>query len=199
MPACVRVPSSIPKMWHTPRLTIRRFRPEDRPDLHALQGDPEATRFVGGPWAPAQTRETLERIVANYASTELEWLAVADRQTDRVLGVCWLNELASRWCDALGWGPEIQLGYRYAREHWDKGYATEAGRAMLRRGFDELGLESIVAIVDVRNEASERVLQKLGMRQVANGECGEISLRGYRIDRAVNPSSRITAARRVRS
>jgi RimJ/RimL family protein N-acetyltransferase len=55
---------------------------------------------------------------------------------------------------------------------------------MLRRGFDELGLPRIVAVVDVRNVASERVMRKLGMRHTASGTHGEIALRGYAIDRA---------------
>ncbi len=170
-------------MWQTSRLVIRRFRPDDWEDLHALQGDPEATKFIGGPWTAAKTREVTAHIAAAYAENELEWFAVADRGTDCVLGVCWLGRLNPKWGDALGWGPEIELGYRYARAHWDRGFATEAGHAMLRRGFRELGLETVVAIVDVLNPASERVMQKLGMTLVARGERDGITLRGYRIDR----------------
>jgi RimJ/RimL family protein N-acetyltransferase len=170
-------------MWQTPRLTIRQLRPDDWKDLHALQGDPEATKFIGGPWSPDKTREVANRIVAAYPDKPLEWFAVADRSTDRVLGVCWLGQLNPKWCDALGWGPEIELGYRFARPFWSRGYATEAGDAMLRRGFSELGLKTIVAIVDALNPASERVMQKLGMTRAADGERDGITLRGYRIDR----------------
>ncbi len=58
----------------------------------------------------------------------------------------------------------MELGYRYVRRHWGNGYATEAGRAMLRRGFEELGLPQIVAIVRPENTASDRVLNKLCMQ-----------------------------------
>ena len=102
-------------MWQTPRLSIREFRTDDWQDLHALQGDPEATKFVGGPWSPEKTREVTDRIVEAYPDKPLEWFAVADRSTDRVLGVCWLGQLSPKYCEALGWGPEIELGYRYAR------------------------------------------------------------------------------------
>jgi RimJ/RimL family protein N-acetyltransferase len=170
-------------MWHTPRLSIRPFRSDDWQDLHALQGDPEATKYIGGPWSAEKTREVTSRIIEAYASKPLEWFAVADRATDRVLGVCWLGQLNPKWCNALGWGPQIELGYRYARAHWNCGYATEAGGAMLRRGFVELGLETIVAIVDVLNPASERVMQKLGMTPVAHGVRDGITLRGYSIVR----------------
>jgi len=171
-------------MWQTPRLTIRQFRSDDWEDLHVLQGDPEATKYVGGPWSVEQTREAIGRTMEAYATKSLAWFAVADRVTDRVFGVCWLGQLKPKWCDTLGWGPEIELGYRYARAYWNRGFATEAGHAMLRRGFGELGLERVVAIVDVLNPASERVMQKLGMTLVAQGTRDGIMLRGYRIDRA---------------
>ena len=50
-------------MWQTSRLNIRQFRIDDWQDLHALQGDPEATRFLGGPWSEEKTREVTARII----------------------------------------------------------------------------------------------------------------------------------------
>jgi RimJ/RimL family protein N-acetyltransferase len=167
----------------TPRLIIRRFRSEDWPDLHQLQGDPEATKFLGGFWSEDKTREVTMRIAMAYETNPWEWLAVADRATDRVLGACWLGPLNPKWCTALGWGSQIELGYRYAKQYWGKGYATEAGRAMLARGFGELKLPRIVAITDVGNAASERVIQKLGMKFVGGGTHGDVSIRGYAMDR----------------
>jgi RimJ/RimL family protein N-acetyltransferase len=91
----------------TPRLRIRRLRLEDWRDLHEMQGDPEATRFLGGVWSEEKTRDVIGKIVSNYEQTELDWLAVADRESDVVVGVCWLNQLQTKWCDALGIGPSI--------------------------------------------------------------------------------------------
>jgi RimJ/RimL family protein N-acetyltransferase len=113
----------------------------------------------------------------------LKWLAVTDRKTGKVLGTCWLGKLNAKWCKALGIGEPIELGYRYAKRHWGKGYAKEAARAMLRRGFEELNLLEIVAIVDIRNGASERVLQKLGMKYRSGAECEGITIRFYSITR----------------
>lgn len=172
----------MPNHWLTPRLRIRQFRADDWRDLYELHGDPQAMQFLGGVWSEQKTREVLSKIIAAYEQTELEWLAVADRNTDAVLGVCWLNPLQSKWCDALGIGPSIQLGYRYARKHWGQGYATEAARAMLQRGFNELNLSRIVAIVDVNNTASERVLQKLRMTCTGSAECDGIRIRGYALE-----------------
>ena len=162
---------------------IRHFRVDDWRDLHQMQGDPDATAFIGGPWTEERCRDVTARSVATYATNPWEWWAVTDRGTDRVLGACWLGPLHEKWCAALGWGAEIELGYRYARAHWGKGYATEAARAMLGRGFGELGLRRVVGIVDVRNTASERVLRKLGMRDAGTGAHDDVVIRGYTLDR----------------
>jgi [ribosomal protein S5]-alanine N-acetyltransferase len=59
------------------------------------------------------------------------------------------------------------LAFCLAREYWGRGLATEAGHAFVKLGFDELGLKRIVAVADVRNAASIRVLEKLGFVCIA--------------------------------
>ena len=156
-------PSPPPTHWETPRLLVRRFRPDDFDAFYELHGGPEAMRFLGGPWTRQKTREVLDAIVAAYPAKPLEWHAVERRVDDAVIGACWLGKLGPRWEASLGPG-HVELGYRYARRFWGHGYATEAARAMLRRAFDELKLPQVVAIVDARNTASERVIQKVGMK-----------------------------------
>ena len=56
---------------------------------------------------------------------------------------------------------EVQIGYKFAKSHWGRGYATEAAQAWLRCGFDQLGLQKIVAFVHPQNAASIRVIRKL--------------------------------------
>jgi RimJ/RimL family protein N-acetyltransferase len=167
--------------WETDRLILRRFRHDDFDALYELHSDPEAMRFLGGAWTPEKTRETLERIIANYARTDLDWHAVERRSDGAVMGVCWLGRLGVRWEVNLGPGL-VELGYRYAKRFWGQGYATEAGAAMLRRGFEELKLPRIVAIVDVLNVASERVIQKLGMQYRKTFEQEGMTIKFYTID-----------------
>jgi RimJ/RimL family protein N-acetyltransferase len=75
--------------------------------------------------------------------------------TQQVIGAAGLTHLAD--------GPEIEVGYRFLREHWGKGYATEAARAALEFGLNELGLERIVAVTLPTNRASQNVMEKCGM------------------------------------
>ena len=59
---------------------------------------------------------------------------------------------------------EVDVGFRFMRVHWGKGYATEAARASLQYGFNEYSLDRIVGRAMKENAASLRVLEKLGMR-----------------------------------
>jgi ribosomal-protein-alanine N-acetyltransferase len=148
----------------TPRLTIRQLRPSDLSGLHELQGDPEATRFIGGVWTPERTRVVLETIIRNYKNGHLEWYAVAEQKTDEFLGVCFLAPFSPQRCEEIDGKPHIELGFRFVRRYWGQGYATEAAEAMLEWGFRKLNLDEIVSIVAPENVASERVLHKLGMQ-----------------------------------
>ena len=80
------------------------------------------------------------------------------RATGKVIGAAGLTHLAG--------SAEIEVGYRFLKKHWGQGYATEAASASIRFGFDELGLERIVAVTLPENRASRRVMEKCGMRFV---------------------------------
>jgi RimJ/RimL family protein N-acetyltransferase len=60
-------------------------------------------------------------------------------------------------------GSAVEVGWRLPREHWGLGYATDAGRAAIAYGFDELGLDEIVSFTSHLNEPSRRVMERLGM------------------------------------
>ncbi|MFF8092880.1 GNAT family N-acetyltransferase [Streptomyces sp. NPDC016675] len=71
--------------------------------------------------------------------------------------------------------PAVEVGWRLGRSHWGQGLATEAAAAAVRFGFRERGLERIVSIAQVGNDASERIMTKLGMhpvRDTVNPSCG---------------------------
>jgi RimJ/RimL family protein N-acetyltransferase len=60
----------------------------------------------------------------------------------------------------------VELGYRLRRSAWGKGYATEGSRALIAKGFAELGVERVYATTMVVNVASRRVMEKAGLRFV---------------------------------
>jgi ribosomal-protein-alanine N-acetyltransferase len=93
--------------------------------------------------------------VAHQATHGFGLWVVEFRGGGEVIGVTGLGHLAD--------GPEVEVGYRFLRKHWDNGYATEAARASIEFGLDELGLKEIVAVTLSTNLASRRVMEKCGM------------------------------------
>ena len=139
------------------RLLLRAFTPADAPAAHRLvYGDPEVMRHVGsGPLAgPAATGELLAAYAAHHADHGFGFWAVEERATGALVGDAGMERTLR---------GEVELGYTLARAAWGRGYATEAGGLCIAEAR-ELGLRELVGVVDVRNPASARVLEKLGFR-----------------------------------
>ena len=150
----------IPLPIETERLVVRVFRPDDDVEpMLDVYGDPDVMRFIpGGALGRDAVRATLEEHVRDHVMRGLAFWAVVERETNRVIG------------DA-GFGifeptGDVELGYTFARSAWGSGYATEAARACLSAGFAHLSVQRIVAVVDVRNEASLRVAERIGMARI---------------------------------
>ena len=148
-------------LLETERLILRRFTEADVDDLCDLDGDREVMRFITGgrPTPRDVTRdETLPRFLRAYERFEGfgVWAAV-ERSTGEFLG--WFEFFPPK-----GRGPEeAELGYRLRPSAWGKGYATEGSRALVRKGFTDLGVRRVFAETMVVNAASRRVMEKAGL------------------------------------
>jgi ribosomal-protein-alanine N-acetyltransferase len=147
----------------TERLEIRPMRAEDAEQMHEVYSDPSTYEYIGAD--PAQSvEETFDRIegkAAHQAEHGFSLWSLVERESGRVVGHCGIQMLEG--------GPEVELGYALARAARGRGYATEAGRACLRYGFEDVGLDRIVAVAWPENAASRGVMEKLGMRLVGPG------------------------------
>jgi RimJ/RimL family protein N-acetyltransferase len=145
----------------TERLTLRPFEEGDFDSLYAMQSDAEVARWLyEEPRNAEETRKLLAVKIAGSAfRSEGDWLsaAVVERETGALVGDV-----------ALNWRSEQhktgELGFIFMPGHQGKGYATEAARAILDWAFATIGLHRVVGRTEVRNTASARVLEKLGMR-----------------------------------
>ena len=145
----------------TERLVLRRFTEADVDILFDLDSDPDVMRFLtGGKPTPREViqNETLPRFLHYYERFEgFGFWAAIEKSTGEFLG--WF-EFRPRG----GSGPEeVELGYRLRRSAWGKGYATEGSRALIRKGFTELGVRRVVASTMAVNIASRRVMEKAGL------------------------------------
>ncbi|GGH90747.1 GNAT family N-acetyltransferase [Arthrobacter liuii] len=143
----------------TERLVLRRFEAGDLDAFQAYHSLPETARFLPGP-AKSYT-QSMERVgrYANFAfEKEGDWLALAIEAA----GLPGLQgEVVLKWLPGRGQG---EVGWTLAPGARRKGYATEAAAAVLRLGFEELGMHRIEARLDELNTASASLCSRLGMR-----------------------------------
>jgi ribosomal-protein-alanine N-acetyltransferase len=159
-----RRPASLlmPLPLRTARLTIRPLAADDAGDVFSVYGDPLVLRF----W----NSDPLEDVAGAAA-----WAAAqGGLHQSRGFAQWHVRETAGgRFVGCLGLQPleaEVEILYALVPGAWGCGYATEAGLAALEYGLAEAGLERVVGIAREANEASVRVLRKLGMRALGRAE-----------------------------
>jgi RimJ/RimL family protein N-acetyltransferase len=153
----------------TRRLRLRPLAERDLDELYALYSDPRVE-----PWIGHHSREDvgveLSFHVAHWAQHGWGFWAVEELASGRMIGDCGLQPIARV-------GPEVEVGYELHPDRWGAGLGTEAARAAVRHGLDELGLERIIAVVKHSNPRSQRVLEKAGLTRAREREAyGEMML-----------------------
>lgn len=144
----------------TERLTLRRWRDEDREPFAALNADPEVMEFYASTLTREESDGLAQRIDAPFDDKGISFWAVEVQGGAAFIGFVGLNIPID---DTLPFMPAVEVGWRLAREHWGHGYATEAGRASLDYGFNELGRREIMAWAVTTNDRSRRVMERIGM------------------------------------
>jgi RimJ/RimL family protein N-acetyltransferase len=137
----------------TERLMLRQWREEDRDPFAALNADPEVMEHFPSTMTREQSDAFVDFNVATIAARG--WGLWAVEADSGFIGFVGLNE--------PDFMPGVEVGWRLARDAWGHGYATEAARAAIAYGFDELGLQEIVSFTSTTNLRSQRVMQRLGM------------------------------------
>lgn len=167
----------------TERLLFRDHEPEDLERFCAMEADPEVRRFVGG---RPRTRPAAERKFRDVYLPPVRdrmglWATVLKPKA-LYIGYCGIYPHFG----AAGAIPgEGVLAFYLARAYWGRGLATEAGRAFIDFGFEKLELSRIVATVQIGNEASLRVLEKLGFEWLLHDQSERRSFHEFELR---NPS-----------
>jgi RimJ/RimL family protein N-acetyltransferase len=148
----------------TERLVLRRFTEADVDHLFELDSDPNVMRYInGGKPTPRHEIESdiLPAFLDYYDRFEgYGFWAAIEKSTGEFLG--WFHFRPKQGASL----DEPELGYRLRKSAWGKGYATEGSRALIRKGFTELGVRRVVAETMVVNAASRRVMEKAGLEFV---------------------------------
>ena len=143
----------------TERLLLRRWRPEDRAPLAALNADPRVLEFLPRALTARESDALIRRIEDGFDEHGFGLWAVELRDSGALAGFVGLA--VPRF--EAPFMPCVEVGWRLAFEHWGRGYATEGARAAVEFGFGPGGLGEIVSLTVPANRRSRRVMEKLGM------------------------------------
>jgi RimJ/RimL family protein N-acetyltransferase len=142
----------------TARLRLRVYKESEMERVYELSSDKDVTRYF-----PADFKLVREEVLKSLPKRIERWqiqgfgqFGVFDKADETLLGYCGFQYL-----DDSGM---VEIYYGFFREFWNRGFATEAARAVLRFGFEEIGLPKIVAVTHPENFDSQKVLRKIGLR-----------------------------------
>jgi RimJ/RimL family protein N-acetyltransferase len=143
----------------TERLLLREWRDADREPFARMNADPRVMEYFPETLSRDESDAMVDRVRAVWARNGFGWWAAELRETGEFIGFIGLNVPSFE----AHFTPCVEIGWRLAAEHWNRGLATEGARESLRFGFGELGLREIVAFTVPANARSRRVMEKLGM------------------------------------
>ena len=132
---------------------------EDIAPSYVMNLDAEVSKYTGDGGIVSEKeieRRIIENVFGDYEKYGFGRLAVELKGENKFIGFTGLKYLEDM--------DEVDLGYRFMKEYWGKGIATEAAKACVSLGFDSLGLKRMIAMVLSENTGSIRVLEKLNFR-----------------------------------
>jgi RimJ/RimL family protein N-acetyltransferase len=125
-----------------------------------MNGDPAVMEFFPTLQSRANSDASIDAWQVQIKERGWSNWAAELRSSGQFIGFVGLSIPARRF----SFSPCVEVGWRLARAHWGRGFATEAARAALRVGFEQLGLNEIVSFTSVLNVRSRAVMERIGMR-----------------------------------
>ncbi|MCK5907913.1 MAG: GNAT family N-acetyltransferase [Flavobacteriales bacterium] len=159
------------KILETERLYLRELTPEDSENFYLLNQDTEVIKYTGDvAFESIENARTFLENYDHYKKHNLGRWAVINKSDEIFLGWCGL-----KYSEDI---DEYDIGFRFFRKYWNKGYATESAKACIDLGFDRFNISEIVGRVMNKNIGSIRVLEKIGLSYSEDfnfeGEAGRI-------------------------
>ena len=143
----------------TDRLVLRRLSTDDAEFINELLNQPSFLRYIGD----KEVRNTADAVryiqtgpIASYERFGFGLYLVELKETGESIGICGLLKR-----DSL---PDVDVGFAFLPSYWSQGYAFESASAVMTYGREVLGLRRIVAITSLDNDASIRLLERIGLR-----------------------------------
>ena len=162
----------------TPRLILRHITLEDTEALAAIYADPIVMEFITNPLSQLETKQKIEKIIKRYEQHGYSFglWATIYKTNNQLVGRCGIKPLDNK-CS------ELEIAYLLAKEYWGKGLATEAAIAIKNYGFEKIGCNRLISLIDSDNIASQKVALKTGLTYEKDIEMEGEHLRVYAVNR----------------
>jgi RimJ/RimL family protein N-acetyltransferase len=158
-------PQRLAMPWcFTRRLVLSEITVDDGNELHELDTDPRVMQYIGS--GRVSTREQIDDALRRIPRAYLLYPGLATGRAARRDNGDFVGWFALKYIPGT---TEVEVGYRLRFGAWGRGLATEGARALVRHGFDDLGLYRIVGVTHPDNLASQRVLMKAGLADAGWG------------------------------
>ncbi|MFI1744538.1 GNAT family N-acetyltransferase [Thalassobellus sediminis] len=170
----------------TERLILRELQITDLEDMFELDSDPEVHKYLGNKPVKKieESQKIIESVINQYKERGIGRWAAIEKSTGEFIG--WSGIRLNTEYNMNGFTKYYDLGYRFIKRYWGKGYATESGKASVDYAFNVLKLPVLYATTQIGNEASHNALIKIGLKYLEDFyfEQEKLNLRWYNI---VNP------------
>jgi len=169
----------------TERLRIRALTEDDIDGMFTLDSDPEVHKYLGN--KPVKTKAeslaVIQNIQKQYQERGIGRWAVEDKNTNVFLGWTGLRLYQGAEESFNGFTNFHDIGYRFIRKYWGKGYATESAKAALDYAFNTMKLDAVYALTELEHEASHHILLKIGLAYKEQFYCERLDehLRWYEL------------------
>jgi RimJ/RimL family protein N-acetyltransferase len=143
----------------TARLILRHWRNSDRAPFARINADPRVMEFMPSLLSPPESTRLADRIESHFEMYGFGLCAAELRADNSFIGYIGLSVPSFE----AHFTPCVEIGWRLDSAYWDRGFATEGAREVVRYAFDVLHLPSLVSFTVPANLRSRRVMEKLGM------------------------------------
>jgi ribosomal-protein-alanine N-acetyltransferase len=151
-----------PFLFETERLGFREWLPKDAESFAALNADSVVMEYFPKPLTREETDAFIARISESFRTDGFGLYAVEEKKSGDFIGFIGFSR--PRFEEFFT--PCIEIGWRLAKEFWDKGYATEGAKGCLDHSFQVLGFQEVYSFTATTNLRSERIMQKIGMDHI---------------------------------
>jgi [ribosomal protein S5]-alanine N-acetyltransferase len=159
----------------TPRLILRNLTWDDFDELAAILADPVVMKFYPSILTQEETKRWLERAINACSQRGWGLWATIHKADNKFIGRCGLIP------QLVDEHQEVEVGYMLAKEYWGQGLGTEAAIASRNYGFEKLGLNRLISLIDRQNIPSQKVAMKNGMQYEKDSQIWQKMLCVYTI------------------